>query len=269
MKPSSCKDNSDVKTLNTLSILRFSHQHVETCSHLSADMAITLVYHGLKNGQRRNKVIFFREGNVLSWFFKMTVMYCPFRVHSSFIVPYCCWFSIIRLYCALGRRSARKWQNSDNDSHYCPCLVLALPLNFLFLLPSLLPLAHQLAHSSVLLLDFIKPGGGIFHISLLYPSPPSHSFFHSSFSFFNNSLSALWPLIKMNSLHCRLLASSLFLSLCVSLYLSSLHLVLCTLLTLLLQSHPLFSVFSPFVSAWCPFSPTIPVFTLSLSACPL
>lgn len=40
------------------------------------------------------------------------------------------------------------------------------------------------------------------------PSPPSHSFFHSSFSFFNNSLSSLWPLIKMNSLCCRLLPSS-------------------------------------------------------------
>lgn len=88
---------------------------------------------------------------------------------------------------------------------------------------------HQLAHSSVLLLDFRKPGRGIYHISLRNPSPPFSLILSFIFLFFNNSLSALSPLIKMNSLCCRLLPSCLSLSRLLS---------LCTLLTLFLKSPP-------------------------------
>lgn len=58
------------------------------------------------------------------------------------------------------------------------------------------------------IIGFQKAGRG--HISHL-PSPPLPWFtliLSFIFLLFNNSLSALWPLIKMNSLCCRLLPSS-------------------------------------------------------------
>lgn len=66
------------------------------------------------------------------------------------------------------------------------------------------------------IIGFQKAGRG--HISHLPSSPlPSFTLILSFiFLLFNNSLSALWPLIKMNSLCCRLLPSSPSLYLCLS-----------------------------------------------------
>lgn len=92
-------------------------------------------------------------------------------------------------------------------------------------LPSLLPPPSPPAGPFLsVIIGFQKAGRG--HISHL-PSSPLRSFtliLSFIFFLFNNSLSALWPLIKMNSLCCRLLHSSLSLS-------HSRPLSLCALLT--------------------------------------
>lgn len=90
----------------------------------------------------------------------------------------------------------------------CPCLVFTGC--FLPLLCSLQSTRWPIPQCYYWI--FRKLGGSIHHISLCHPSPLLHSFFHSSFFLFNNSLSALWPLIKMNSLCCHLLLSSFSLS---------------------------------------------------------
>lgn len=111
--------------------------------------------------------------------------------------------------------------------------------------------AHQLAHSSLILLDFTKPGGFIYHISPCHPSPSLSLTLSFIFLIFNNSLSALWSLIKMNSVCCRLLPSRL--SLCLCLWLSVVSL-LCTVLTLFLKIFP-----SPphLQLPWCPPHPSV------------
>ena len=111
--------------------------------------------------------------------------------------------------------------------------------------------AQQLAHSSLILLDFTKPGGFIYHISPCQPSPSLSLTLSFIFLIFNNSLSALWPLIKMNSACCRLLPSRLSLCLCLWLAVVSL---LCTVLTLFLKIFP-----SPprLHLPWCPPHPSV------------
>lgn len=90
------------------------------------------------------------------------------------------------------------------------------------------------------IIGFQKAGRG--HISHL-PSSPLCSFtliLSFIFFLFNNSLSALWPLIKMNSLCCRLLHSSLSMSHSCPLSLSA------------LLPPPPFKISSPYL-AYVPF----------------
>ena len=121
------------------------------------------------------------------------------------------------------------------------------------------------------IIGFQKAGRG--HTSHLPSSPlPSFTLILSFiFPLFNNSLSALWPLIKMNSLCCRLLPSSLSLSLSLSLSPSlspsspfPFHFTdpLPKNLTLLLPSRSPSSLHSP----WYPLSPAPPPSSSSSSS---